>query len=178
MFVILFYCVCYREEYFEGENEEQEGEDELDASLLQELPSVTPTSEQDQQQPVPILSTQLEETVSQVQKSFKSVMTQTDKINNATRPSVPKHVPKYGPHQKFSRNDEEKHYQEELGLIKGTKVICSLDLLVQQLGGGCQHPGCIHDTQVDYTLCGTSAMIRCKLVPCWPRVEILHFRRG
>lgn len=162
MFVILFSCVCYREEYFEGENEEQEGEDELDASLLQELPSVTPTSEQEQQQPVPILSTQLEETVSQVQKSFKFVMTQTDKINNATRPSVPKHVPKYGPHQKFSRNNEEKHYQEELGLIKGTKVICSLDLLVQQLGGGCQHPGCIHDTKVDYTLCGTSAMIRCK----------------
>lgn len=58
--------------------------------------------------------------------------------------------------------DEEYQYQEELGLIKEAKVICSLDLLIQQLQGSCRHPGCIHDTAVDYTLCGTSALIRCK----------------
>ena len=162
MFVNLFSCVCYREEYFEGESEKQEGEDELEASLLQELPSVTPTSEQENQNPAPLVSTQLEETVSQVQNSSKSVMTQTHEINNSTRPSVPKHGSKYGPHQTFSRKDEEQQYQEELGLIKGAKVRCSLHLLVQQLRGGCQYPGCIHDTKLDYTLCGTSAMIRCK----------------
>ena len=38
MFVNLFSCLCYREENFEWENEEQEGVDELNASLLQELP--------------------------------------------------------------------------------------------------------------------------------------------
>ena len=101
------------------------------------MPSVTPTSEQENQQPVTLVSNQLEETVSQIQKSSNSVMTQTDQINNSTRPSVPKHVPEYGPHQKFFRKDEKQQYQDELGL-KGTKVICSLDLLVQQLGGGCQ----------------------------------------
>ena len=78
MFVKLFSCLCYREENFEWENEEQEGVDELDASLLQELPLVTTTSEQEHQQPASRLSTQLEETVNQIQKTSKSVMTQTD----------------------------------------------------------------------------------------------------
>ena len=45
MFENLFSYVCYRKEDFEGENKEQEVVDELDASLLQKLPSVTPTSE-------------------------------------------------------------------------------------------------------------------------------------
>ena len=104
------------------------------------------------------------------------MMTQTDEVDSSTRPSVPKHMPEYGPHQKFSRKYEEHQYQEELGLIKGTKVICSLDLLVQQLGGGCQHHGCIHDANVDYTVwhnCHDSLQM-----PCWPHAEILHLRRG
>ncbi|XP_068700031.1 uncharacterized protein [Montipora foliosa] len=88
-------------------------------------------------------------------------MTQTEEIKKA-KPSVPKYVPAHGPHQMFTRRHEEALYQVELGLIKGTKVLCSLDLLVQQLGGNCRHTGCIFETVVDYTLCGTSAMIRWK----------------
>lgn len=140
----------YREEEIEEDFVEQEGEDELDAStLLEAMPS-----EQEQQPP------ELEE--QPIQSNKTSVMTQTEGIKNPPRPTVPKHVPEYGPHQKFSRRYEEDQYREELGLIKGTKVICSLDLLIQQLEGSCKHPGCIHEATVDYTLCGTSAMLRCK----------------
>ena len=81
---------------------------------------------------------------------------------NRTTPSVPIHVAEYGPHQKLTRRYEEGHYQEELGLIKRTSIICSLDLLLQQLGENCKHPGCICETVFDYTLCGTSAMISWK----------------
>ena len=52
------------------------------------------------------------------------------------------------------------------------KVVCYLDILVQQLGGSCKYPGCIFETVADYTLCGTSAMIR------WSHWKILHFRGG
>lgn len=132
--------------------------DELDASLLQELLPVSSTNEQKQH---PENSSRHELPTNQVTKTTRSVMTQTGGRNEA-KPSVPKHMPEYGPHQKFTRRYEESQYPGELGIIKGTKVICSLDLLVQQLGGMCKHPGCIFDTTVDYTLCGTSAMIRWK----------------
>lgn len=132
--------------------------DELDASLLQELLPVSSTNEQKQH---PENSSRHELSTNQVNKTTRSVMTQTGGRNEA-KPSVPKHMPEYGPHQKFTRRYEESQYPGELGIIKGTKVICSLDLLVQQLEGMCKHPGCIFDTTVDYTLCGTSAMIRWK----------------
>lgn len=132
--------------------------DELDASLLQELLPVSSTNEQKQH---PENSSKHELSTNQVNKTTRSVMTQTGGRNEA-KPSVPKHMPEYGPHQKFTRRYEESQYPGELGIIKGTKVVCSLDLLVQQLEGMCKHPGCIFDTTVDYTLCGTSAMIRWK----------------
>ena len=78
----------------------------------------------------------------QANKTTRSVVTQTGQKNRA-KPSVPKHVTEYGPHQKLTRRYEEGPYREELGLIKGTKIICSLDLLLQQLGRNCKYPGCI-----------------------------------
>ena len=156
----------YREEEVEEDFEDQEEVDELDASSFQEPvaseeeqqppESESLASEQEQQPP------ESDDKLTQPNKISRSVMTQTGEIEKLSKPSVPKHIPAYGPHQKFVRGDEEYQYQEELGLIKGTKVSCSLDLLIQQLKGSCRHPGCIHDTAVDYTLCGTSAMIRCK----------------
>ena len=158
--------LSYREEEFEEDFEEQEGVDELDASTFQE--PLAPEQEQQPPESEPLASEQeqqppeSEDKTTQPDKILRSVMTQTGEIEKLSKPSVRKHIPEYGPHQKFTRRDEENQYQEELGLIKGTKVICSLDLLIQQLKGGCRHPGCIHGTTVDYTLCGTSAMIRCK----------------
>lgn len=147
--------------------------DELDSSKLSELTPCTVTAELEDKQPTCIselehqparpLLDELPATI-QVNKSHtcRSASTQTGEKNNVIRPSVPKHVAEYGPHQKFSRRHEEDQYLEELGLIKGTKVICSLDLLLQQFAGSCKHPGCIYETALDYSLCGTSAMIRWK----------------
>ena len=75
---------------------------------------------------------------------------------------VSKYEASYGLHQKWSRRYEEQEHLEELGLIKGTKIICSLELLLQQFGGHCKHPWCILQTTVDYSLCGTSVVIRWK----------------
>ena len=142
---------CHSEEYLE-DLEEDWG---LDASFIQEFPPDS-SIEEKQQQPANIL---VEESPAvQNNKRTRSVMTQTGQ-KNRTKPSVPKHVAEYGPHQKSTRRYEEGHHQEELGLIKGTKIICSLDLLLQQLGENCKHPGCIFETVVDYILCGTNAMI-------------------
>ena len=140
----------------EQEQQPPESEPLPSGQEQQPLESELLPSEQEQQPP------ESEDKPTQPDKILRSVMTQTGEIKTLSKLSVPKHIPEYGPHQKFIRRDEEYQYQEEVGLIKGTKVICSLDLLIQQLKGGCRHPGCIHDTTVDYTLCGTSAMIRCK----------------
>lgn len=148
---------CHREADLE-DLEEDGGLDELDARILQEFPPATCTEEK-QQQPAHILVE--ESPAGQANKTTRSVMTQTGEKNKA-KPNVPKHVPEYGPHQKLTRSYEESQYQEELGIIKGIKVICSLDLLVQQLGGNYKHLGCIFEAAVDYTLCGTSATIRWK----------------
>ena len=58
---------------------------------------------------------------------------------------------------RFLRQEEAKNYTEELRFIKGTKVICSLDLLLQEFAGQCCRPGCCQKTTVDYKLVGTSA---------------------
>ena len=88
-----------------------------------------------------------------------SVWTQTA-FDQMSQLSIPKHQPEYGPHKRFSRKEEEILYTEELGHIKGTKVICSLDLL--QLAGTCKYPGCIHMVTLEYSLCGTCAVTRWK----------------
>ena len=111
------------------EQEQQPPESEPLASEQEQQPleSELLPSEQEQQPP------ESEDKPTQPDKILRSVMTQTGEIEKLSKPSVPKHIPEYGPHQKFIRRDEEYQYQEEVGLIKGTKVICSLDFLIQQL---------------------------------------------
>lgn len=94
-----------------------------------------------------------------------SVWTQTA-FERMSQPSIPKHQPEYGPHKRFSRKEEEILYTEELGHIKGTKVICSLDLLLQQLAGPCKFPGCIHMATLEYSLCGTCALQEMQMACC------------
>ena len=91
----------------------------------------------------------------------ESVWTQTGN-EYISQSSIPKHQPEYGPHKHFSRKEEERLHTEEPGHIKGIKVICSLDLLLQQFGGPCKYSGCIHLTTLEYSLLGTCAVIRCK----------------
>ena len=38
-------------------------------------------------------------------------------------------------------------------MVKNIKVICSLELLLQQMGGQCKHDGCIHDAAKWNTSC-------------------------
>jgi len=90
----------------------------------------------------------------------ESVWTQT-RNEYMSQSSIPKHQPEYGPHKHFSRKEDILH-TEELGHIKGTKVICSLDLLLQQFAGPCKYSGCIHWTTLEYSLLGTCAVIRWK----------------
>ena len=90
-----------------------------------------------------------------------SVWTQTA-FDQMSQLSIPKRQPEYGPHKRFSRKEEEILYTEELGQIKGTKVICSLDLLLQQLAGPYKYRGCIHMATLEYSLCGTCAVTRWK----------------
>jgi len=65
-----------------------------------------------------------------------------------------------GEQKKFSRWEESPSYQPELKLVQGTKVICALDLLVQLFAQKCRATKCQLPTMVDYTLCGTSALIK------------------
>jgi len=72
--------------------------------------------------------------------------------------SIPKHQHEYGPCKRFSKKEEILH-TEELGHIKGIKVIYSLDLLLLQFAGPCKYSGCIHRTTLEYSLLGTCAVI-------------------
>lgn len=99
--------------------------------------------------------------VAQSDKSTRgsvSVWTQTA-FEQMSQPSIPKHQPEYGPHKRFSRK-EEILYTEELGHIKGTKVVCSLDLLLQQLAGASIQG--VFTWRLEYSLCGTCAVNRWK----------------
>lgn len=145
-----------------GDDKGSESEvDELDETTVLEFTEVSAVPLEGGSLSVQQLSTSH---VGQSDKSTTdslSVWTQTA-FEQISQPFVSKHQPEYGPHKRFSRKDEQFHYKEELGHVKGTKVICSLDLLLQQLAGPCKYPGCIHVATVEYSLCGTCAVIRWK----------------
>ena len=65
-----------------------------------------------------------------------------------------------GPYVRFSRLYEQTSYKEELETIRSTKVICALDLLLEQLIGKCPTPGCSLTRQMDYPIIGTCAIVR------------------
>lgn len=62
----------------------------------------------------------------------------------------------------FNRLEDQNQLKKEVTLIVGTKVICSLDLLLQLFMEKCRHPGCQLGTTVQHTLCGTSVLIKWK----------------
>ena len=47
-----------------------------------------------------------------------------------------------------------------LDLVRSTKVICSLDLVLQIFGEKCRHPSCSLETSSEYTLIGTGVIIK------------------
>ena len=63
---------------------------------------------------------------------------------------------------KFNRLEDQNQLKKEVNLVVGTKVICSLDLLLQLFVEKCRHPGCQLGTTVQHTLCGTSVLIKWK----------------
>ena len=93
-----------------------------------------------------------------------SAATQTDS-SIAETPSSPQPVPcvKNDLHASpFNRIEEQACLSKEITLAVGTKVICSLNLLMQLFVEKCHHPGCLLATTVDHTLCGTSVLIKWK----------------
>ena len=60
---------------------------------------------------------------------------------------------------KLSRLEEQNTLKEELSLVRQTKVICSLDLLLNVFKK-CQHPGCTKETSVKHHLNGPTAVIK------------------
>ena len=60
---------------------------------------------------------------------------------------------------KLSRLEEQNSLQEELALVRQTKVICSLDLLLDVFKR-CQHPGCNKATALKHHLNGPTAVIK------------------
>ena len=63
---------------------------------------------------------------------------------------------------KFNRLEEQACLSKEITLVVGTKVVCSLDLLIQLFAEKCRQPGCQLATTVSHTLCGTSVLIKWK----------------
>ncbi|KAK2561954.1 hypothetical protein P5673_015381 [Acropora cervicornis] len=106
-----------------------------------------------------------------------SVATETDS-STAETPSFPETTtalpsPQPVPHVKkvlraspFNCLEEQASLSKEITLVVGTKMICSLELLIQLFAEKCHHPGCQLATTVDHTLCGTSVFIKWKCSAC------------
>ena len=83
--------------------------------------------------------------------------------NTATPPLQPvPYVKKALRASRFNRLEEQAQLSKEITLVVGTKVICSLDLLLQLFAEKCRHPGCQLTTTVSHTLNGTGALIKWK----------------
>ena len=74
-------------------------------------------------------------------------------VQEATAPGVD--VPSY---PALSRLNKQDLYKQELSLARATKVICSLDLLLEVFKK-CQKPTCKNDSQVKYHLVGPTVVI-------------------
>lgn len=63
------------------------------------------------------------------------------------------------PYPKLSRLEEQNTLVEELSLVRQTKVICSLDLLINVFKK-CQYAGCTRETTIKHHLNGSTAVIK------------------
>ena len=68
--------------------------------------------------------------------------------------------PTFGPLRKFSRENELSGYQQELKMVQGKKIICSLDLLLTIFKARCQTPGCTVVPTVHYYFVGVAIIIK------------------
>ncbi|KAL9978425.1 hypothetical protein ACROYT_G015938 [Oculina patagonica] len=104
-------------------------------------------------QPVPCI----EETASVLPETLPSGAEQ----NTASPPlQLMPYVKKALRASRFNRLEEQAQLSKEITLVVGTKVICSLDLLLQLFAENCWHPGCQLTTTVSHTLNGTGALIK------------------
>ena len=101
-----------------SEQEQQPLESEpLPSEQEQQPPGSEPLpSEQEQQPP------ESEDKPTQPDKILRSVMTQIGEIEKLSKPSVPKHMPEYGPHQKFIRRMKNTSTRKKLVLSRGPKL--------------------------------------------------------
>ena len=68
--------------------------------------------------------------------------------------------PTFGLLRKFSRENELSGYQQELKMVQGKKIICSLDLLLAVFKARCQTPGCTVVPTVRYYFVGVAIIIK------------------
>ena len=68
--------------------------------------------------------------------------------------------PIFGPFRKLSRENELSGYQQELKMVQGKKIICSLDLLLAVFKARCQTPGCTAVPTVLYYFVGVAIIIK------------------
>ena len=68
--------------------------------------------------------------------------------------------PTFGPFRKFSRENKLSGYQQELKMVQGKKIICSLDLLLAVFKARCQTPGCTVVPTVQYYFVGVAIIIK------------------
>ena len=59
---------------------------------------------------------------------------------------------------KLGRLDEQAHLEEEISLVKETKVICSLDILLE-LVKYCRHPGCANEASFKQHTIGPTLIV-------------------
>ena len=106
-----------------------------------------------------------------VEESTTSVSTQTDVSDLPSVSETHTVLPPLQPvpyvknalcASKFNRLEEQAELRREITLVVGTKVVCSLDLLLQLFAEKCRQPGCQLASTVHHTLCGTSVLIKWK----------------
>lgn len=61
-------------------------------------------------------------------------------------------------YRKFGRLEEQAHLEEEISLVKETKVICSLDILLE-LFKYCRHPGCAYEASFKHHTIGPTLIV-------------------
>ena len=61
-------------------------------------------------------------------------------------------------YRKLGRLEEQAHLEEEISLVKETKVICSLDILLE-LFKYCRHPGCVNEASFKHHTIGPTLIV-------------------
>lgn len=98
-----------------------------------------------------------------LQCASASSTTQQSAVSNSevkTSPTKETAGVEFGPYVRFSGLYQQQNYKKELATIKSTKIICSLDLLLEQFMGECPSPGCLQTRKINYSIIGTCLIVR------------------